>query len=210
MPNSAKATLSKADQAGNTALHEAAVGGSTIAQLEELLQAGVDVNQPNSAGRLPLHTVCSVGYYDPELPTYLSEQGKWIMERTKDVDACDKNTIRPLHLASMMSEYLVQGLLAAGADPAGATSEGLTPLHLAARARQSNITGILLEALAKAGIISQHVDARDDLGRAPLHYACRSGRSETVGLLLAAGAAPTAQDEQGMTPLEACTEFEEE
>jgi hypothetical protein len=111
----------------------------------------------------------------------------------------------------MMSEFLVKALLASGADPAGATSEGLTPLHLAARARQSNIIGMLISALqdSASGSLSS-LNARDETGRSPLHYACRSGRHESIALLLVAGADVHAQDHQGLTVLGACAEFEEE
>ncbi|KAK8087735.1 ankyrin repeat-containing domain protein [Apiospora hydei] len=140
---------------------------------------------------------------------------KWIIRQTKNVDACDHEGIRPLHVASMLSEDLVHQLLAAGADPAGATLEGLTSLHLAARARESNIVGMLIDALdasktTSTGEQQRHLDARDQLGRTPLHHACRSGRYETVSLLLSAGADPTLKDNQGLTVLDACTEFEKE
>lgn len=187
-----------------------------VTDLERLLEAGVDVNRPNSTGRLPLHVLCGVSYWDPDTPDNVGKMIKWIFRRTKNVDARDHEGISPLHLASTLSEHLVKGLLATGADPAGATLEGLTPLHLAARARESNIVVMLLEALvvSENGQIilgcPQYLDARDQRDRTPLHYACRSGRHETVALLLYAGADPTLEDEQGLTPLEACTEFEEE
>ncbi|KAK8126887.1 uncharacterized protein PG998_002646 [Apiospora kogelbergensis] len=97
----------------------------------------------------------------------------------------------------MVSESMVQALLARG------------PIRRGLRSRV-NIIGNLLEALSHAGTVSRQVDARDEHGRTPLHHACRSGRRETVELLLAAGADPTVQDKQGTTPLDACTEFEEE
>ncbi|KAK7923748.1 ankyrin repeat-containing protein [Apiospora marii] len=210
------ATHAQANHAGDTAFHKAAVTGPPVAYLERLLETGVDVNQPNSAGRLPLHVLCSVGYWDPDTPDSVGEMIKWIIRRTKNVNACDHKGVNPLHLASTLSEQLVKQLLAAGADPAGPTLEGLTPLHLAARARESNIVGILLEALETSdhrNVSVQrrcHLNARDQVGRTPLHYASRSGRHETVSLLLAAGADPALEDDQGRTTLEACTEFEEE
>ena len=54
-----------------------------------------------------------------------------------------------------------------------------------------------------------HINARDKLHRSPLHYACCSGRPESVHLLLAAGADTSVQDENDMTLLNACIEFEE-
>jgi ankyrin repeat protein len=47
----------------------------------------------------------------------------------------------------MISPYLVEKLLAAGADPTQTTRDGMNVLHLAARARQSDIVGMLTVAL---------------------------------------------------------------
>ncbi|KAK8140015.1 ankyrin repeat-containing domain protein [Apiospora sp. TS-2023a] len=208
-------THAEVDHEGGTVFHEAARSGYSVKRLEEIARAGVDVNRPNSTGRLPLHVLCGVGFWDWDAPDYRAEI-QWIVKHTKNVDARDNEGIRPLHLSSSLSEFLVKDLLAAGADPVGTTFEGLTPLHLAARARESNIVGMLLEATvgsANGWIMlgcQDHLDAKDELGRTPLHYACRSGRPETVSLLLAAGADPRVEDDQGRTPLEACAEFEDE
>jgi ankyrin repeat protein len=203
------------DGDGNTPFHKDAVSFRGIDALNQLVALGVDPNQANNAGRLPLHALCSVGWYDIYLDESLVEHTQWFLQHTTNVDAPDVNGVRVLHVASMMSEYLVKAILASGADPAGATFEGLAPLHLAARARQSNIVGILLDALkaraskSASGSLSD-INARDEMGRSPLHYACRSGRHETVALLLAAGADAHAQDNQGLNSLDACAEFGEE
>lgn len=213
-----QADVPAVDADGNTLFHEAVLDLSQgVEELERISKLGVDVNQANHLGRIPLHTLCGKGWYDAILSTQLVKHTRWILEQTTNVDATDAEGIRPLHLASMMSEYFVKELLASGADPAGATHEGLTPLHLAARARESNVVGMLISDLTKSRDTEDQIakgvqllNAKDKSGRSPLHYACRSGRYETVALLLDAGANSDSVDHDGKTLLDACAEFEDE
>jgi hypothetical protein len=213
-----QADVPAVDADGNTLFHEVVLDLSHgMEELERISKLGVDINQANNLGRIPLHALCGKGWYDAILSKQLVKHTRWILERTTNPDVADAEGIRPLHLASMMSEYFVKELLASGADPAGATHEGLTPLHLAARARESNVVGMLISDLTKSrdteGQIAkgvQHLNAKDKSGRSPLHYACRSGRHETVALLLDAGANFEAVDHDGKTLLDACAEFEDE
>jgi ankyrin repeat protein len=69
------------------------------------------------------------------------------LKHTNDINTPDQDGITALHLASMISPYLVEKLLAAGADPTQTTRDGMNVLHLAARARQSDIVGMLTVAL---------------------------------------------------------------
>lgn len=195
--------------------------GHDIEELEWLdetspsLRANLDANLPNEHGRLPLHSLCATAWYD--LPdhyqrgSFLRHLAEKLISKTENIDATDAHGVRPLHLASMMSEWLVKRLLAAGADPTAATSEGLTALHLAARAREANIVGLLIQELKKApGDLQRYLDAQDQSGRSAVFHACRSGRPETVELLLEAGASVDLVDENGLSPLDACTEYEQE
>lgn len=184
-------------------------------ETDPIAHRSLDANLLNQRGRLPLHSLCATAWYD--LPdrrkrgSFLQSVAENLIAETKDIDAADFDGIRPLHLASMMSEWLVKRLLAAGADPTAATSEGLTALHLAARAREANIVGLLLTELKKApGEFKQHLDAPDQTGRSALFYACRSGRPESVELLFRAGANVNLVDKEGFSPLDACTEYEQE
>lgn len=193
--------------------HEAALRGD-LNEFESLANSGVDVNALDLYGRLPLHTFCGSSWMhdefllDGQVPRPATE---WLLRHTNDIDTPDKEGITALHIASMMSQYLVKKLLAAGADPKRTTCDGMTALHLAARARQSNIVGMLTEDANQDGEFRRGlINAKDKVGRTPLHYACRSGRPETVSYLLAAGANPTSLDVDGLTPLDACLEFEEE
>ncbi|KAI4592138.1 hypothetical protein KJ359_011464 [Pestalotiopsis sp. 9143b] len=179
------------------------------------LHANLDANLPNQHGRLPLHSLCATAWYDLpdtwERGTFLRHLAEKLISKTENIDAADAHGVRPLHLASMMSEWLVKRLLAAGADPTAATSEGLTALHLAARARAANIVGLLIQELKKApGDLQRYLDAPDQTGRSAIFHACRSGRPESVELLLEAGASVDLVDEDGLSPLDACTEYEQE
>lgn len=192
--------------------HEAALRGD-VDEFNRLADSGVDANSPSSAGRLPLHTFCSAPWMDEEFPLdggVPRPATEWLLQHTNDINTPDQDGITALHIASMMSQYLVKKLLAAGADPKCTTSDGMTALHLAARARQSNIVGILTDAIQDGRFQENLVNAKDEVARTPLHYACRSGRPETVSYLIAAGADPTSLDVDGLSPLDACLEFEEE
>jgi len=129
--------------------HEAALR-KDVDEFEQLAKSGVDADSPNSAGRLPLHTFCSAPWMhdefllDNQVPRPATQ---WLLEHTNDINTPDRDGIAALHLASMMSPYLVKELLAAGADPTRSTCDGMNALHLAAHARQSNIVGMLTDAL---------------------------------------------------------------
>lgn len=173
----------------------------------------LDANMPNRRGRLPLHSLCATAWYDLQDGRHsgLAYLADYFIGKTKDIDAADASGVRPLHLASMMSEWMVKRLLTAGADPMSVTSEGLTSLHLAARAREANIVGLLIDELDKVpGRLQQSLDARDQTGRSPLFYACRSGRPESVQLLLDAGANVDLLDQDGLSLFHACAEYEQE
>ncbi|KAF7540421.1 hypothetical protein G7054_g1319 [Neopestalotiopsis clavispora] len=156
----------------------------------------LDANLPNRRGRLPLHSLCATAWYDLQDGRHsgLEYFADYFIGKTKDIDAADASGVRPLHLASMMSEWM-----------------GLSSLHLAARAREANIVGLLIDELDKVpGRLQQSLDARDQTGRSPLFYACRSGRPESVQLLLDAGANVDLLDQDGLSLFHACAEYEQE
>jgi hypothetical protein len=200
--------------ASQGSFHEAALKGN-VDEFKRLAASGMDPNAPNSDGLLPLHTFCSASWMhdefllEDEVPRPATE---WLIQHTKDINTPDRDGITALHIASMLSQYLVKQLLVAGADPTHTTCDRMHALHLAARARQSNIVGMLTDALAHEDEKSQegYVNAKDEIARTPLHYACHSGRHETVSYLITAGADPSCLDDDGLTPLDACLEFEEE
>jgi ankyrin repeat protein len=211
----AERTQDNVGEDGNTPFHVAAASLTIgIRGLESISSLGIDINQPNRQGRTPLHVLCSIDWHeDLALPTSLKGHLAYFMQRSRDVNVKDNDGATPLHLASTASEFLVKELLAFGADASAETDEGLTALHLAVRARQSNIVGMLTAALSRRyghESLNTYVDAKDRLGRSPLYHACRSGRPESVALLLATGADPSLRNDDGMTLVDACAEFEEE
>jgi hypothetical protein len=102
---------------------------------------------------------------------YRNQRGSGFLKHTNDINTPDRDGITALHLASMISPYLVKKLLASGADPTQTTRDGIDVLHLAARARQSDIVGMLTVALTIQGknLQENQVNATDDSGRTPLH-----------------------------------------
>lgn len=93
------------DGKGNTLFHHvfalASPEGVSIEELERIKDQGVKIDQPNKAGRTPLHVLCSTNDYEDHKNTI------WILNHTTNADATDEDGIRPLHMACMWSEYLV-------------------------------------------------------------------------------------------------------
>ncbi|KAH0430166.1 hypothetical protein CcaCcLH18_05870 [Colletotrichum camelliae] len=175
-------------------LHEN--GSSKTGIFEEILNLGVNIDQPNNAGRTPVHVASSwmpecfkTSTFNPMKPQPIGSITGFdnVLELQSNVNASDKQGVTALHLASTFSQYHTMRLLQAGADPWKTTNDGLTALHLAILNRKTNIVGTLMEALDSA-CLSSMVNLKDTRGRTPLYYACASGTIETVRLLLEAGA----------------------
>ncbi|TDZ18941.1 Ankyrin-3 [Colletotrichum orbiculare MAFF 240422] len=201
------------DHHGNGLLHEFArhslnkshVPDRPLTVWRRLFALGLDADQANRRGRIPLHNMCCQVRIGTRPPSH-GTSTILIVAHTKDVNRGDRDGITPLHLAVTTSEYHTKLLLDAGADPRIATKDGLTPLHLAVRSRKSNIVGLLLDHLHQAGAADsdnlprgawlvgnqskaiEGVNAKDSQRHTPLHLAIESGRPEVVSLLLRAGA----------------------
>lgn len=182
------------DFAGNTLYHEIArlrywdSLSDPTEMLEEIARAGVDMDQPNLAGQTPVQLAC-------QLRTVKYGAGstsciKWLLARSKAIDTADSRGLSPIHYAASLSEYSVDILLQAGADPFVSTKDGMNALHIASRCRRSNILGRILfwmKDLNPSRAI-ESANQKDLAEHTPLHYASRSGRPESVALLLEAGA----------------------
>lgn len=184
-----------------------------------LMGQGLDVNQPDPAGRTALHYACLRG--DVELVELLVEAGgrvdvvddtgttllhtlvfsgsvelvPWLVERGADIDAVDEQFgVSALGLSLYVyNPRITEELLAQGASVDLITPEGETYLHLAAQQEHAELTEMMLAAGAE-------VNAAGPEGMTPLHYAVRAVAKSPVPLLLEAGADPLAADDNGQTP----------
>ena len=102
---------------------------ANLADFEECVQMGVDVNARDSAGYAPLHWAAATNH--PPLLTTLLEAGA-------DVNAQSNIGATPLHVAAVVgaantesTDVVTPLLLAAGADPNVRDAEGRTPLDYA-------------------------------------------------------------------------------
>lgn len=207
------------DADGNTIFHRAVLGNENLDDVvARAAELNVSADQPNNAGRTPLHVLASYDWYDDVFSVgsgYVAERVRDFLRHAnfRNVDAADARGVRPLHLATMISEICVNELLAIGADTTVTTRQGLTPLHLATRARQSNVVGCLLDTIRDRGgttATAAALSAVDEVGWQPLYYACRSGRPETVALLLQDGPSSSISDSTLPSLLAACAEFAQE
>ncbi|CAF9930044.1 MAG: hypothetical protein ALECFALPRED_004507 [Alectoria fallacina] len=204
------------DFAGNTLLHYVARHAANdyySKKLQELLETviefGVEPSSKNNLGQIPFHI--AAGTREQPLANCKTDPLDFLLgpKCNSDVNAADSRGVRPIHLAATFCEKRVRRLLIQGADANALTVEGQSLLHIASRARQSNIVGLLIDLYVSRDL-SRLIDHVDKDGRTALHYACRSGRVESVRVLLDVGADPNSTDHNGMSPLDACSEFPED
>lgn len=187
------------DFKGNTLCHELvkvpnhSFSSDLLAAFWQLLEKlGLDTDQPNFEGRTPLHLACLLNV--PDEPgardSHAARCVEWFLDHSSNPNAQDKQGVRPIHLAASASDYAVDQLIRAGADPFASTNQGLNALSIASRCRLSNTLGLVLERMKDLDpkAMLKAVNAKDMRELTPLHYASRSGRIESVSLLLDAGA----------------------
>lgn len=180
-----------------------------IASVKRLLEIGVPAGARNNMGQTALHFACgshTASMFGPKVDPFdfvlNSEIGK-------SINTADNHGVRPIHLAATISEFLLAKMIQRGGDPTAVTHEGKNLLHILARTRQTNSIGLLLEHFSAIGR-TDIINTPDEKGRTALHEACRSGRPESVALLLEAGADVNVKDKEGLSPLHACAEFQDE
>lgn len=170
---------------GETPLHLAARFSRPTAA-RRLLEAGANPNQPDRAGRTPLHT--AVAADAREVCQLL------LRSRQTAVDARTEDGTTALMLAARLAvEDLVEELIAARADVGARDKWGKTALHWAAAVNNSRAARSLLQAGADK-------DAQDGREQTPLFLAAREGAVEVAQLLLGQGAARGLRDQAGLTP----------
>lgn len=220
-----------------TPLHAAvATGHADI--IHALIQAGADVTIRNSNGKTPLQIALDCGHHAvactisnalnnalfKAISDNAIEKITALISAGADINASDENGQRALHLATEISAYDTELILAslstsssdgngyfplkrkdpaialylieAGADIKAQDEQGNTPLHNAAESGVPNIVNALIQAGAD-------VDAPNIDKQTPLHKAAMRGNAATVTLLIKAGAHISALNKSAETPLHA-------
>ena len=161
-------------EGGASALHRAAASASLEA-VDRLHAAGAEHNARDARQGTPLHVVGTnrEGAASREI-------GATLLAAGADLEARDAEGRTPLHAAAFAGDPpLVELLLARGAELDAPDGSATTPLHLAVQAV------LLVDRVAL---------------RMGNNEASRPIR-EAIEVLLAAGADPSAPDEEGVTPL---------
>ena len=161
----------------------------TLQQVEESIQAGMNVNASNDEGRTVLMHIAE---------KYSAEVLRALIKAGADVNARMDGGWTALTLAAQFNENLeiTSALIKAGADVNVKSNGGWTPLMLAAR---FNGNFEVTDALIAAGA---NVNAKMNDGWTPLMSAARyNAISEVTGTLIKAGADVNAKKPDGYTSL---------
>eukprot|EP01051_Picozoa_sp_SAG22_P013459 SAG22_NODE_1509_length_4263_cov_194.143612_4_plen_287_part_00 len=190
---------------GEGALHRAVRSG-TVSVVNELLEAGADIECRDEQGKTPLMTVCS------------TRAKKWTMQHqavamrlleagADPLVADNKNGTALSRAAAEGHLNLVLALLKVGAAADSVDINGKTPLMLAAHAH-TNVVEVLLRADANAQFRKHkaaNANAKDATGKTPLIFASIGKNAAAISLLLDKGKAdPFAEDEKGKNAMNYC------
>jgi cytohesin len=206
-------------------IHDAARDGD-LAGVQELLDAGADVNAKDNDGWTPLHIAASKNH---------REIVELLIAKGADVNAAGESSsvfiwqggFTPLHYAAVNGhKEIVELLISKGADVNAKADNGLTPRDWAIKRTHTKIADLLrthggktssihfgvgdgdlagVQALLDAGV---DVNAKDENGQTPLHHAVRYDHKEIAELLIDKGADVNAKDNSGNTPLDLAIRYE--
>ena len=153
-------------------LQDAAKSGD-LAQVEALLEKGVDINASEGIGTA-LHWSIFLGH---------ANVTQRVLERGANANA--GGTLgTPLHINAMKGDAHITGLLLKhGANPNAARPNGMTPLHAAARGGHIDMARQLIDHGADVNALDANMEP-------PLHLAKTQGHAALAKLLKAHGAAP--------------------
>lgn len=113
-----------------------------------------------------------------------------LLDRGANVNARDNEGSTPLMFACTSDPAIAMMMLEHNADPRPASDDGVTALHIAAGSQSPNV---IRHMLARGA-----TQTADDEGDMPLHSAATP---EIVEILVAAGADPSKQNNEGLTPI---------
>ena len=167
-----------------------AMRSATPTEAQELLAAGVDLEQRDGQGNTSLMAAVM---FNPDIAV-----AELLLQAGANTEARTGTGSTVLHLAVRRSAALdrLLLLLQAGADPVARDGNGETVLMSAASHASS--PAVLRELI----IAGAEVDARDSRGASATHYAAESSVDpNALRVLIEAGAAIDARDREGRTPL---------
>jgi ankyrin repeat protein len=188
----------KQNEEGRTALHSAAIGGSTeMIQLlishnisgDEIVKTNAPslIDIQDNSGEIALIVAIRMGNV---------EAAKLLLQAGSDINIADNSGRTALHHAVCYLTQLVESLIAHNKEMAGmGDNNGCTPLHLSAALGDMSITSAL-------GDVVQSVDVYDHESKSPLHYAAENGHTEVAKFLISRGADKTARDESKRQPVQ--------
>ena len=176
------------DAFGKTPLHVLAFYGYQEL-VQDLINAGADVNGQDNDGYTPLLVAANGGYH--EIVQNLIDAGA-------KVNMQERSGCTPLHFAASSCHHqrIVKTLIGAGADVNRRNKMGRTPLHDAAA------NGQVVQQLLAAGA---NVNMQDNGGETPLHVAAFYGNLAVVKAFIAEGADVNMPNKNGMTPSQLAT-----
>ncbi|KAI0439744.1 ankyrin repeat-containing domain protein [Xylaria telfairii] len=196
------------DYAGDTALHEAAVGGHKES-IRFLLENNAKINGKNHRDWTPLHHAAAGSF--PECVELLLD---W---PGIDANTCDKNKRTPLFLACssnspetacLILDRLISSHLSV-AEINQPSSRGRTPLSQScASGLDMIVTKLVQYAKDHDEVNSLQVNGIDaKRGLTPLHHAASQGSVACMSELLAINANVAIKDKKGRTPLRVAYEY---
>jgi ankyrin repeat protein len=205
----------QADGQGDTVMH--LLKFATVAQLEEAIKAGGNVNATDRHGMTLLHHTTA--------DARLAPMTQALIQHGADVNLASRHGLTPLHIAAHSGQ--AAALLDAGSDPGALDQRGRTPAFNAADPQTLALLakhGAALDAIDITGwstlheaswhgrvevvraLLEAHVALGVDReGNSPLHAAARTNQAKVVPLLLAAGVDPLWRDGLGQTALDIAT-----
>ena len=188
-----KCDLEAQDRNNDRPLHIACAFSDSVDLVSYLIKvAGCDINAKGFNGRTIFHKACEKNHLGVV---------KYLITKMKcNLEAGDRNSDRPLHIACALSgsidlvRYLIN---AAGCDINARGFEGRTILH---KACEKNHLGVVKYLVT---VIKCSIEAEDRNGDRPLHIACAvSGSVELVSFLIrVAGCEINARGFEGRTIL---------